>query len=190
MSATLAITKPSNHELDVDDWYEVINGERKEIDPMGAYENLLASFLSNLMGTYATNKRLGLVGVEILFELCSDPILQRRPDIAFVSKQRCRERPIGRESAWPVVPDLAIEFVSATNLADEIDAKLVDYFENGVRQVWVIYPESRRVCVHESLKTTRSYSEDEPVDASPVIPGFTFRLADLFTAIEDIIDEA
>lgn len=186
MSTTLEITKPSNHDLDADDWYEVINGERKEIDPMGAYENLLASELAFLLGHFAKSKRLGLVGVEVLFELRSDPVLQRRPDLAFVSKARCRQHRIRREAAWQVVPDLAIEFVSATSLADEIDAKLLDYFAAGVRQVWVVYPETRRLYVHESLQTARGYSEDEVVDAAPVLPGFSFRLGDLFDAIDNV----
>ncbi|MFM9961423.1 MAG: Uma2 family endonuclease [Planctomycetaceae bacterium] len=189
MSATLEITNQSNRALDAEDWYEVINGERREVKPMGAYENLLASVLSHLMTTFATSKRLGLVAVEVLFSLRSEPLLQRKPDVAFVSRSRCRQNRIRRTSAWDVVPDLAIEFVSATNLADEIEAKLVDYFATGVRQVWVIYPETRRVYVHQSLQTVRGYSEDEAIDASPVLPGFTFRLADLFDAIENIDDD-
>ncbi len=188
MSTALEITNHSNHELDAEDWYEVVNGERREIEPMGAYENLLASELAYMLRIFAKSKRLGLVAVEVLFALRAEPLLQRRPDIAFVSKARCQAHPIRRTSAWDVVPDLAIEFVSATNFADEIDAKLVDYFAAGVRQVWVIYPETRRLYVYESLQTARGYAEDEAVDAAPVLSGFTFRLADLFAAIENVDD--
>lgn len=189
MTTTLEITKQSNRDLDAADWYEVINGERREIEPMGAYENLLASELSYLLGMFVKKNRLGLVAVEVLFSLRSEPLLQRKPDVAFVSKTRCQQNRIRRTSAWNVVPDLAIEFVSATNLADEIDAKLVDYFATGVQQVWVIYPETRRVYVYQSLQSARGYSEHESIDASPVLPGFTFRLADLIDAIENLDDD-
>ena len=120
MSIALEITNPPASELNDGDWYEVINGERREIEPMGAYENLLASHLSRLLGNFAAPKRLGLVAVEVLFVLRSVPLLQRRPDVAFVTRERCRQHRIRRTSAWDVVPDLAIEFVSVTNLADEI----------------------------------------------------------------------
>ncbi len=171
-----------------DDWYEVIDGERREIAPMGAYENLLASVLSQWMGTFATSKRLGVIAVKVLFVLRNEPLLQRRPDVAYVSNQRRKQHRVRRTSAWDVVPELAVEIVSSTNLADEVDAKLVDYFSVGVQQVWVIYPETRRMYVHQSPHSTRVYAEGETVDATPVFPGFTFRLADLFDAIENIDD--
>ena len=157
---------------------------------MGAYENLLASELVHLLRAFAKSKRLGLIAAEVLFVLRAEPLLQRRPDVAFVSNARRRQHRIRRTSAWDVVPDLAVEFVSATNLADEIDAKLGDYFAAGVRQVWVIYPETRRMFVYESLQAARGYAEHEKVDAAPVLSGFTFRLADLFDAIENIDDDA
>lgn len=185
MSIALEHTKPTPRPLDDGDWYEVIDGQRREIEPMGAYENMLASELANVMGLYAKSKRLGLVAVEVLFELRSEPLLQRRPDVAFVSRERCRQHRLRRTNAWDVVPDLAIEFVSSTNLADEIDAKLVDYFATGVRQVWVVYPETRRLYVHESLQTVRGYSAEEVIESATVLPGFSFRLADLFDALEN-----
>lgn len=171
------------------DFYEVIDGQRREIAPMGALESLLASGLSQRLGDIAHANRLGVIAIEVLFGLRAEPLLQRRPDVAFVSNTRRKQHRIRRTAAWDVVPDLAIEFVSANDFADEIAAKLVDYFAAGVRQVWVIYPETRRLYVHESLKMARGYSEDEPVDAAPVLPGLTFRLADLFAAIENLDDD-
>ena len=156
---------------------------------MGAFENVFASELCCLIANFARPKKLGTATTETLFVLRHDPLLQRRPDIAFVSRQKMREHRILRTSAWDVVPDLAIEIVSATNFADEIDAKLVDYFAAGVNQVWVIYPETRRMYAYESLQTVRGHSENDVIDAAPVLPGFTFRLADLFDAIENIDED-
>ena len=79
--------------------------------------------------------------------------------------------------------------MNATNFAEAIDSKLVDYFAAGVRQVWLIYPEVRRLHVHESPHSAHVYSADELVDAAPVLRGLTFRLADLFAAIENVDDE-
>ena len=64
---------------------------------------------------------LGQAVVEVLFRLRSHPNLQRRPDLAFVSFDRwpgASGRP--RSNAWEVVPDLVVEVVSPTNLAEEI----------------------------------------------------------------------
>ena len=169
--------------------FEVIDGERKELEPMGAFENVLAFCLARVIQNFAEPHRMGLATVETLFVLRSAPLLQRRPDVAFVSRAKLQQHRIRRASAWDVVPDLAVEIVSVTNFADEIDAKLVDYFAAGVRQVWVIYPETRRLYVYESLQTVRGHSEDQVVDAAPLLPGFKFRLVDLFNAIENIDED-
>ena len=172
------------------DFYEVVDGVKQELPRMGAYENVLASVLTKWLIIFADDHGLGWVTTETLFVLDAAKRLQRRPDVAFVSVERGRASPVRRTNAWDVVPDLAVEIVSTTNFADEIDAKLVDYFAAGVGQVWVIYPETRRLYVHESLQTARGYSEDDLVDAAPVLPGLTFRLADLFDAIENIDEPA
>ena len=66
----------------------------------------------------------------------------RRPDIAFVSFERCPADllPSTRENAWDVVPDLAIEVISPSDLAEEQLEKVLEYFQAGVRLVWVVYP--------------------------------------------------
>ena len=175
--------------FDDEDLFEVVNGERQELSPMGAFENVFASEFCGVIRDFAKPRKLGTVTTETLFALRHEPLLQRRPDGAFVSRKKMKEHGLLRTSAWDVVPDLAVEIVSSTNFADEIDAKLVDYFSAGVRQVWVIYPETRRMYVYESLQKVRGHSEDDVIDAEPLLPGFTFRLADLFAAIENVDDD-
>lgn len=48
-----------------------------------------------------------------------------------------------------VTPDLAVEVVSETNTANEIQEKLQDYFRCEVQLVWVIYPMQSQVFVYE-----------------------------------------
>ena len=169
--------------------YEIVNGERQELAPMGAFENVLAFRLGRWLDNFAEPRRLGAATVETLFVLRDQPLLQRRPDVAFVSRAKQKQHRLRRTSAWDVVPDLAVEVVSFSNLAEEIDEKLGDYFAAGVQQVWVVYPETRRLYVYQSLQNIRGHSEDDTVDASPVLPGFTFRLGDLFDSIENIDDD-
>jgi Uma2 family endonuclease len=52
---------------------------------------------------------------------------------------------VARAPAWNVVPDLAVEIGSPTNLAEEIDNKITDDFQPGVCLVWVFHPHSGRV---------------------------------------------
>src|SRR5438046_2163832 len=108
--------------------YEVINHQRRELARLGAFENLLASVLSQYMGIVALRDRCGVVVTATLFLLDAVADLQRRPDIDYVSYDRWPERTVPRVNAWNVVPDLAVEVVSQTNGAEEIDGKITDYF--------------------------------------------------------------
>jgi Uma2 family endonuclease len=143
---------------------------------------MLASALSNYMGPFALERKLGMVVAEMLFVLDASEKCQRRPDVAFVSYPRWPERTVARTNAWNVVPDLAVEVVSPTNLAEEIDAKLTDYFAAGVRLVWVIYPDSGRVYVYDSPDRCRVLERSDELDGGEVLPGFRLPIETLFQA--------
>ena len=168
---------------ETDNLYEIVDGERKELEAMGAFEVMLASTLSAHMGPFALKHKLGAVVTEMLFVLDAEGDQQRRPDVAFVSYQRWPEKTIARTNAWNVVPDLAVEVVSPTNLAEAIDAKVTDYFAAGVRLVWVIYPESGRVYVYDSPDGCRVLERSDALDGGEVLPGFRLPIETLYQAV-------
>ena len=70
--------------------------------------------------------------------------------MAFVSRERWpADSPADREAAWDVIPDLAVEITSPTDLIDDLMDKIDEYFA-GVRLVWVIYPKQRKVYAYQS----------------------------------------
>jgi Uma2 family endonuclease len=101
-----------------DGHYEVINGKFVEKPAMGVFEVWIASELFGWLKGSAVAKNHGRVVSEMLFRLDIEKDLKRRPDLAFVSFERWpKSRPIPRTTAWEIVPDLAIEVISPTNLA-------------------------------------------------------------------------
>jgi Uma2 family endonuclease len=160
--------------------YEVIDGQVVEIPHMGAFQSLLASELSHLIRTYLDTNPLGLVGVEVLFTLDREGRLRRRPDIAYVAYDRWPEATVPDVEAWEIAPDLAVEVVSPTNSAREIDGKIVDYFRSGVRLVWVVYPESGRIHVYNSAVNSNVVERDGELTGGDVLPGFQVKVADLY----------
>ncbi len=168
---------------DSDSLYEIIDGEIKEPEPMGAYMTLLAFELAARLRDFVNGQQLGIVITEMLFQFQRDPNRGRRPDVAFVSRERCRQSPLPKEGDWDVVPDLAVEVVSPTNDATELEEKLVEYFRFGVRQVWVLHPEHRRLYVHESLRKVSVLNEDDSISGGNLFPGLSLPLAELFAAV-------
>jgi Uma2 family endonuclease len=161
--------------------YEVVDGKRVELPPMGARETHLGSSLFILLGSFVKAGRLGRAESEMLFLLDPEAGLERRPDVAFVSYGRWpRERPVPTTAAWQVVPNLAAEVVSPTNLAPEVLRKVREYFRAGVQRVWVVYPDEEQVYVYSSPTSIRVLDRSGELDGEEVLPGFRLPLSELF----------
>ncbi|MBI2807657.1 MAG: Uma2 family endonuclease [Planctomycetes bacterium] len=165
-----------------DELYEIIDGQRVELPPMAIYSVWFASVLHGYLTLYARTKGMGRALSEALFRLPAPADRNRRPDVAFVSYQRWpKNRSVPRTgNAWNVVPNVAIEVVSPSDGADELEDKIGEYLRAGVELVWVVYPLHTKVYVHESAKQVRVLSIDDELDGGTVLPGFKLALSELF----------
>ena len=84
------------------------------------------------------------------------------------------------DDAGDVVPDLAIEVTSPTDRAEAQRGKVLEYFQAGVRCVWVVYPKLRLIDVYESPTSSRVFGPDDTLIGDPVLPGFALPLGELF----------
>ena len=161
--------------------YEVIDGIIVEKPPMGAYEMSLANLLGDRLAYHVNPLRIGRAWVEMLFDFRPVVDRQRKPDVAFVSAERWAvERRVPRTSAWRVVPDLAIEVISPSNLASDMAAKVKEYFLVGVRRVWVVYPDTDEIYAHDSPDTVRVFGRGKTLTDDALLPGFRLDLDEFF----------
>lgn len=166
--------------------YEVINGRKVELPPMGIFQIDIANILHYHLSIPVETGKLGRVRLEALFALPGIE-KQRRPDLAFVSYARwARLRPFPRGDAWPVSPELAVEVVSPSNFADDLILKVHDYFQTGTQQVWVVWPSVKQVYVYESPTQARILTIADELTGGSVVPDFRLPVAALFEAtVED-----
>lgn len=151
---------------------------------MGAFEVALASELAGFLRDFIRRHKFGLVVTEMLFVLDAEQELQRRPDVAYVSYDRWPEASVPRANAWNVVPDLAVEVVSPTNLAEGIDEKIVEFFAAGVKLLWVIYPDTGRVYVYTSANESKVLERSGELDGGEVLPGFQVAIEELYRGLQ------
>jgi Uma2 family endonuclease len=118
----------------------------------------------------------------MLFRLPVVVSRNRRPDVAFVTYERWPKNRLipSTDNAWEVTPDLAIEVASPNDLADDIMQKITEYFQAGVRLVWIVYPLQRLVYVHESPSQVHVLTYTDELDGGSVLPGFRLPLVNLF----------
>jgi Uma2 family endonuclease len=73
-----------------------------------------------------------------------------------------------------------VEVVSPTDVAEQLQEKIAEYFQAGVLLVWVVYPQRQQVHVYESLSNIRGLSRTAELDGGVVLPGFRLPLSELF----------
>ena len=165
-----------------DDLYEIIDGERVAL-VHNAYGAWIVSRLAFPLANFTRAKQLGWSINHALFHMPAPINRDRRPDVAFVSYDRwAKDRPIPRtDNAWNVVPNLAVEVVSPTDSAEELELKVAEYFRAGVQLVWVVYPMQSKIHVYQAPTQIGVLTNADTLDGGSVVPGFRLALAGLFT---------
>ena len=69
---------------------------------------------------------------------------------------------------------------AASNTRKEMEEKLKEYFEKGVRLVWFVRPRSRVVDVYTTADEFTRLTASATLDGGDVLPGFSVLVGDLF----------
>ena len=85
---------------------------------------------------------------------------------------------------YAAVPDLAVEILSEANTEAEMDRKLHEYFQAGVRLVWRIEPKTRTARAYTAVDAWREIGPHGFLSGDEVLPGFELPLVQLFARVE------
>lgn len=162
--------------------YELVDNTLVE-KAMGWQESLIAMVLVQWLRNFLDIHNLGVVtGPDGMTRLFGDTV--RGPDVAFVSWSRI---PGGRLPCDPVpdlVPDFVIEVLSQGNTRAEMARKRREYFQAGVRLVWMIDLRRRTVAVFTAAESVSIAKEFERIDGGNVLPGWVIDLDKLFAELD------
>lgn len=171
------------------DLFEVLDGEIVECPPMSFYAGMAANQLNIALAIHLLTNKIGWSGVELIYRIprSDDRTRSRRPDVSFVSYERWPKTRLlpAAGLALDVIPDLAVEVVSPTDQAQELDEKVEEYLRAGVRLVWVVYPLAKKIhATRPGAREIRVYTEGDDLDGGDVLPGFHTPIAGLFPPVE------
>lgn len=159
--------------------YELVEGQLV-IKPVSFRTSLVAANLNVAFVLWAERTGAGMWFPESPFRsLPSSRRTVRKPDGAFLSNERL----IG--SDWEdayinVAPDLTVEVISPNDKFYDVDRKLAEYFEAGVRRAWIINPDVPSVRVHRSFEDVTILRPGDELMDEEVLPGFRCPVAALF----------
>lgn len=159
--------------------YELVDGEPIDMGNSGMEHGEIGSLLGGLLAIYVRQQKLGTVcDSSTAFSLKSGN--KRSPDISFVAKARLQGLKRPPRGFFQGSPDLAVEILSPGNTIEEIHDKIVEYFENDTRLVWVIHPAEKYVLVYHSPEPDRLLRPQDSLDGEAIVPGFSIGVAELF----------
>jgi Uma2 family endonuclease len=158
--------------------YELVDGILVE-KTVRFLESWLAVRIGTLLNNFVEPRELGLVAGEGgMVKL--DIGLVRIPDVLFVSWARVPGREVPQEPVPKIIPDLTVEVISRGNTPKEMNEKLHEYFEKGVRLVWFVRPGRRCVDVYTNPDHFTRLTASMTLDGGDVLPGFAVSVSALF----------
>jgi Uma2 family endonuclease len=178
LTKTLLTAKELSAMGDEGKFCELVDGELVRMSPSFLPEARVVRTVQRLLDNFVFPRRLGeIFGPDLGYELT--PHRVRAPDVSFVSAEKLAAYGNPQEFA-KVVPDLAVEVISPEVKYGYLQRKIRDYFEAGVRLLWIVDPEMQTVTVHRSPVDLYVLTAADTLSGEDVIPGFSCPIAELF----------
>ena len=167
--------------------YEIVDGVLLMPPAPTADHQWIMFEISVRLRSFVNERDLGVVlpaPVDLLIQ--REPLRTRQPDILYLSAERTGIK--GRADLQglqflEIPPDLVVEVLSPSNTRRDIEGKLEDYRQVGVRECWLVNPEGETIEVLrlslEETATEATFSVDETL-RSEVLRGFSLPVWEIF----------
>ena len=155
--------------------HQLLEGELLVLPPPKSRHSRVQRKLLHALEPFVTLHHLGEIYIEAGFKLSPSTWLQ--PDVSFIrAEQLERTDPDGYFEGSPAI---AIEVASDSNTAAQLDRKIEQYFAHGAEEVWVVYPETRKIRIHFPDGTSRTAGDELK---SAALPGWSAGISTIFEA--------
>ena len=166
-----------NYPFEEDKRYELDEGELIEMTrPAYKHNRVLMKLSGELYKFFEKNPIGEVLNSENLYAL--SPNTRRSPDVGIILGDRCQE--LRDAKVIPIIPEIAVEVLSPSETTRMIHRKLKQYFAAGVREVWLVDPESREVEIWTGPSLPEPVVAETGMLTSKLLSGFELPLQKLF----------
>ncbi len=177
MSTTTLMTEEEFAALPEGEDFELVEGELVPLSSSNYLHAHVRGELECLLRLYFRGNPIGEVASEIDCRL--GPGLVRRPDVAVFLRDKLEA--IDEERVpLPFAPDIAVDVLSPSESAMDVNGKTLEYLAGGAREVWVIDHKNRQIFVDTGSGVRRL--RGDAVLETPVLPGFSMPVSELLQA--------
>jgi Uma2 family endonuclease len=121
-----------------------------------------------------------VLGTHTGFVLSAETV--QSPDVVLIRRESYRSMET-KGGALVGPPELAVEIVSPSESAQDLDDKVSAYLAAGTKTVWVVWPRTRHVFVHHQNGDVRNAAIGGFLDAPDVLPGASIPVASIFPSL-------
>ncbi|WP_371416439.1 Uma2 family endonuclease [Dolichospermum sp. UHCC 0299] len=102
---------------------------------------------------------------------------KRSPDVAWIANERWESLTIQeKEKFAKICPDFVIELRSRTDSLSQLQEKMQEYLNSGLRLGWLIDPQNQQVEIYRQNQSVEIVSLPTSLSAENVLPGFILEL--------------
>jgi Uma2 family endonuclease len=110
---------------------------------------------------------------------------RRSPDVSWVRLERWNTlTPQEKRGFPPIAPDFAIELVSPSDLTnqryEDLQAKMQEYLDNGVKLGWLIEPGAKTVEIYRVGQQVEILNNPQALSGEDVLSGFSLDLSEIY----------
>ncbi len=156
---------------------ELIEGELQLLPPPKSGHSKIAKriFKALLLAEAAAG---GEAFAEAGYKLSKDPASWVEPDVSFLRNDRLLATK--SDDYFLGAPDLAVEVVSPSESASDLERKVDLMLAAGSLAIWVVYPRQRKVHVHLPAGTALRRSVGDTLSLPELLPGWELPVSRLF----------
>ena len=158
---------------------ELVEGRIVKLSPTGSRHGSIEGNFYDALRSFVKPRLLCLVKFgEVGIYTHRHPDTVRGADALFISKERLAQ--IRSSGYLDVAPELVVEVMSPDDRWIEVTQKLGEYFQIGVKLIWVANPEDPIVYAYRSLTDVRQFTPNDLLPGDDVLAGFSVSVATLF----------
>jgi Uma2 family endonuclease len=158
---------------------ELVEGELIQMSPVGDTHGAIELNIGAELRDFVREHDLGVVRVgEVGIYISRNPDTIRAADVLFIAK----ENYAGRRSKGflDIAPDLVVEVLSPSDTWHRVNQKLQEYFNIGVKMIWVVDSLDPQVYVYRSITDVRYFTGNDKLPGDEILPGLDLAVAALY----------
>ncbi|MGI8741314.1 MAG: Uma2 family endonuclease [Bryobacteraceae bacterium] len=156
---------------------ELVQGELIELPPPKYRHARVSHRIHKLLDAFVSAHQLGSVFIEMGYMLRQDRRTWIQPDVSFLRASRVV--PDDDVEYAEGAPDLAVEVISPSESAQDVDRKTELLLSAGTQEVWSVYRKTRTVQVRYAGSLVRIFRGDDQI-SSPLFPGWSVPVSRFF----------